>query len=78
MHQDKAYNKASKEKKIGIVGESHIWDGPLDQAGRTHGVGSSSGITGMQVSKFPESAVSMQVKLPITEIAKGKLGKGLN
>ena len=53
MHQDKAYNKASKEKKIGIVGESHIWDGPLNQAGRTHGVGSSSGITGMQILKAP-------------------------
>jgi len=78
MHEDKAYNKASKEKKIGIVGESHIWDGPLNQEGRIHGVGSSSGITGMQVSKFPESPVSMQVKFPITEIAKGKLGKGLN
>jgi len=74
MHQDKAYNKASKEKKIGIVGESHIWDGPLNQEGRIHGVGSSSGITGMQVSKFPESANSMQVKFPITQIAKGKLG----
>jgi len=74
MHEDKAYNKASKEKKVGIVGESHIWDGPLNQEGRIHGVGSSSGITGMQVSKFPESANSMQVKFPITQIAKGKLG----
>ena len=53
MHEDKAYNKASKEKKVGIVGESHIWDGPLDQAGRPHGMGSSSGITGMQILKAP-------------------------
>ena len=26
MHEDKAYNIASKNKKVGIVGESHIWD----------------------------------------------------
>ena len=50
MHEDKAYNKASKSKKVGIVGESHIWDGPLNQSGRMHRSGSSSGITGMQVS----------------------------
>jgi hypothetical protein len=39
--------------KVGVVGESHIWDGPLDQAGRPHGMGSSSGITGMQILKAP-------------------------
>ena len=72
MHQDKAYNIASKNGKDSIVGESHIWDGPLSQKDRSHGIGSSSGIMGMQVSKFPESAVSMQVKLPITSIAQGK------
>jgi len=72
MHENKAYNKASKERKIGIVGESHIWDGPLNQEGRIHGVGSSSGITGMQVSKFPESKKSMQVKYPITACAQGR------
>tara|TARA_R110000765_G_scaffold373845_2_gene464315 strand:- start:47 stop:271 length:225 start_codon:yes stop_codon:yes gene_type:complete len=72
MHEDKAYNKASKEKKIGIIGESHIWDGPLNQVGRAHGSGSSSGITGMQVSKFPESKASMQVKYPVTALAQGK------
>ncbi len=71
MHEDKAYNKASKEKKIGIVGESHIWDGPLNQVGRIHGVGSSSGIKGMQVSKYQNSQVDMQVKYPITSIVQG-------
>jgi len=71
MHEDKAYNKVSKNNKISIVGESHIWDGPLNQEGRAHGVGSSSGITGMQVSKFPCAPVEYQVKLPITQIAKG-------
>ena len=35
--------------KVGIVGESHIWDGPLDQAGRLHGKGSSNGRTGMKL-----------------------------
>jgi hypothetical protein len=65
MHNDKAH------QKIGVVGESHIWDGPLNQEGRLHGSGSSSGITGMQVSKFPESRTSMQVKYPITTLAQG-------
>ena len=35
--------------KVGIVGESHIWDGPLSQIGRLHGEGSSSGIYGMKL-----------------------------
>jgi len=52
--------------KVGIVGESHIWDGPLDQEGRPHGSGSSSGITGMQILKAPVSYKGM----PITECAK--------
>ena len=66
MHEDKAYNKASKNNKISIIGESHIWDGPLNQSGRAHGVGSSSGITGMQVSKFP----TPYQRGPITQRAK--------
>ena len=52
--------------KVGIVGESHIWDGPLDQEGRLHGVGSSSGITGKQVLKAPTYYKGM----PITQCAK--------
>ena len=64
----------ANQKLEGQVGENAVWDGPLSKEGFPMGVGSSSGITGMQVSKFPESAVSMQVKFPITEIAKGKLG----
>lgn len=71
MIEDKAHTHASKNDNVGIVGESHIWDGPLNQEGRAHGVGSSSGITGMQVSKFPCAPVEYQVKLPITQIAKG-------
>ena len=33
----------------GDVGQNTIWDGPLSQVGRPHGVGSSSGITGMKL-----------------------------
>ena len=71
MKHDPSYNVASKNKKVGIVGESHIWDGPLNQAGRIHGNGSSSGITGMQVSKYPCAPVNYS-DLPITTIAKGR------
>ena len=72
MHEDKAYNKASKNKKVGIVGETHIWDGPLNQTGRSHASGDSSGITGMQVSKYQQSNTEMQVKYPVTALAQGK------
>tara|TARA_R100001369_G_scaffold83180_1_gene115258 strand:- start:413 stop:637 length:225 start_codon:yes stop_codon:yes gene_type:complete len=72
MHEDKAYNIASKNNKVSIIGESHIWDGPLNQAGRAHGKGDSSGITGLQVSKFPESKAAMQMKYPTTALAQGK------
>jgi len=55
MHKtDPNYNKTMASKNVhGVVGESAIWDGPLDQGGRLHAVGSSSGITGMEVLKFP-------------------------
>ena len=71
MKHDPGYNKASKNKKVGIVGESHIWDGPLNQEGRIHGVGSSSGITGMEVSKYPCGPNAYQVKFPITKLVQG-------
>ena len=68
MHNQKTDPAMEKLKpgKVGIVGESHIWDGPLDQDGRPHGVGSSSGIKGMQVLKAP----SMYKGGPITKLAK--------
>ena len=54
MHNNK-YDPSMEElkpgKKVGVVGESHIWDGPLDQADRPHGKGSSSGMTGMSILK---------------------------
>ena len=50
---DPSMEKLKPGSKVGIVGESHVWDGPLDQTGRPHGQGSSSGITGMQILKAP-------------------------
>jgi len=53
MIEDKAHTHASKNDNVGIVGESHIWDGPLDQEGRLHGEGSSSGRKGMKLKLAP-------------------------
>tara|TARA_R100001377_G_scaffold54804_1_gene32392 strand:+ start:269 stop:487 length:219 start_codon:yes stop_codon:yes gene_type:complete len=69
MHNQKydpAMEKLKPGTKVGVVGESHLWDGPLDQTGRLHGKGSSSGITGMQVLKYPTPYDAM----PITQQAK--------
>ena len=67
MIEDKAHTHASKNDNVGIVGESHIWDGPLDQKGRLHGVGSSNGSKGMKLK-----LADVQFKAgPITQIAKG-------
>ena len=65
---DPSMERLKPGSKVGIVGESHIWDGPLSQKGRLHVPGASSGITGMQVSK----AESMYKAGPITKIAKGR------
>ena len=47
-------DKIRKNPKLsGQIGENAIWYGPLSKEGFPLGVGSSSGITGMQVSKFP-------------------------
>ena len=58
----------SKPDLEGRVGESAIWDGPLSKEGFPMGKGSSSGITGMEVSKYPCSYSDA----PITQRAKGK------
>ena len=63
---DPSMERLKPGTKVGVVGESAIWDGPLDQTGRPHGVGSSSGITGMQVLK----AKSYYKGMPITQCAK--------
>ena len=57
-----------KAQLKGQVGENAVWDGPLDTTGFPMGKGSSSGINGMQVSKYPTPYKSM----PITQIAKGQ------
>jgi|TARA_R110001592_G_C12633399_1_gene699432 hypothetical protein len=69
MIEDKAHTHASKSKgeDIGIVGESQIWDGPLDQAGRLHGKGSSNGAHGMKL----KLADVPYIPGAITQIAKG-------
>jgi len=52
-------------------GESAVWDGPLDQRGRPHAPGSSTGPNGLEVLKYP---VEYQYK-PITQCAKsGRYG----
>jgi len=55
-------------KLDGQVGESAVWNGPLSKKGFPMGHGSSSGITGMQVPKYPCSYSDK----PITQRAKGK------
>ena len=71
MHHSKydpAMEKLKPGTKVGIVGESHVWDGPLDQTGRSHGEGSSSGISGMQILKAP--CRTCESNIPITKRAK--------
>ena len=67
MHE-KISKLLGKPTLEGQVGESHVWDGPLDTTGCPMGSGSSSGITGMQVKKYPCSYKAG----PITQIARGK------
>jgi len=64
--------KNATGKSKGQIGESALWDGPLSQEGRPHGKGSSSGIDGMQVLKYPSPYESK----PITQCAKGNRGNG--
>jgi hypothetical protein len=63
---DPSMEKLKPGSKVGIVGESHIWDGPLDQVGRPHSPGSNRGPHGMQVLK----SVAKYVEGPITQRAK--------
>ena len=62
--------------KNGIVGENTLWDGPLSQANRPHGKGSSSGKNGMKIKVMqPCGCVGNcgcgELKGPITQRAKG-------
>jgi len=64
---DPSMEKLKPGTKVGIVGESHVWDGPLNQVGRAHGMGSSSGITGMEVLKaktpYKSGPITMRAKI---------------
>lgn len=52
--------------KGGIVGESHVCDGPIDTSGFPMGKGSSSGANGMEIKKYPTEYKAG----PITQRAK--------
>lgn len=67
MIEDKSHTHASKNNSVGIVGENAVWDGPLDQAGRPHAPGRSSGSNGM---KLKLGAVPYSGSMPITQRAK--------
>ena len=67
MIEDKSHTIASKRNSVGIVGETSIWDGPLDQNGRPHSPGRSSGSQGM---KLKLAAVPYGGSMPITQRAK--------
>jgi len=56
-----------KAQLNGQIGENAVWDGPLDTSGFPMGKGSSSGITGMEVSK---ASVGSDSYAPITQRAK--------
>ena len=56
----------ANQKLQGQVGENAVWDGPLSKEGFPMAQGSSSGITPMQVSKYPTQYKGM----PITQQAK--------
>lgn len=43
----------ANQKLEGQVGENAVWGGPLSKEGFPMGKGSSSGIEGMEVSKYP-------------------------
>mgnify|MGYP003625504924 FL=1 len=64
MNRDKAI--INNPKLQGQVGENAVWDGPLSKEGFPMAQGSSSGITPMQVSKYPTPYDAM----PITQQAK--------
>tara|TARA_R110002050_G_scaffold48039_3_gene111770 strand:- start:3382 stop:3612 length:231 start_codon:yes stop_codon:yes gene_type:complete len=68
MEYTKKTNPTPPGKNSGQVGDSALWDGPLSQIGRPHGKGSSSGINGMQISKY-SCGCEYDLK-PITECAK--------
>ncbi len=65
---DPTHTKEMGGKRGGIVGETHIWDGPLSQEGRPHAKGSSSGKNPMKL-KIQEPC-QCGAGTPITKRAK--------
>jgi len=63
---DPSMERLKPGSKVGIVGESHIWDGPLDQIERTHQFSSNRGPKEMQLLKD----IASYRGNPITQIAK--------
>ena len=59
--------KNLKAELAGQIGENAVWDGPLSKEGFPMGLGSSSGITGLEVSKYPCKCAP---GVPITQKAK--------
>ena len=70
MNKDKSI--IANPKLNGQVGENAVCDGPLSKEGFPMGEGSSSGITPMEVSKYPTSYNPM----PITHRAMINAGGG--
>ncbi len=58
-----------KKPLQGTVGESHVWDGPIDLDQFPKGKGSNRGPQGMQIKKYP--CKSYDLNPPITQRAKG-------
>ena len=54
----------------GTVGESHLWDGPIDLNMLPKGKGNSSGKDGLEISKYACKPYSFE---PITQRAKGQM-----
>lgn len=61
-------NHNYKKPLQGTVGESHVWDGPIDLDGFPQVKGSNRGPNGMQVKKYP--CKSYELQGPITQRAK--------
>lgn len=67
----------TKQKAVGLVGENSLWDGPLSQANRPHGKGSSSGSKGMKLKLMQPCGCigncACDLSAPITARVKGRM-----
>ena len=70
MIEDKSHTRASRNNSVGIVGESQLWDGPLDQVDRPHVPGASN--AGQRAMKLKLATVPYKnCAVPISTRAKG-------